>query len=145
MPVVSKFRLDLQTMLTLYSAQRSNVTAKKEVILSAGSIGTPQILMLSGIGNSSTLNSIGIESLLDLPDVGQHLTDHPIMSNYFTVDSNATFDDVLRNPDILNADLAQWMANKTGLFSNAPANAVAFLRIPDNSSIYQNFTDPTAG
>lgn len=88
---------------------------------------------------------MGIDCLIDLPDVGQHLTDHPIMSNYFVVNSNATFDDVLRNASILNADLIQWEANKTGLFSNSPANAVAYLRIPDNSSIFQNFTDPAAG
>ena len=52
---------------------RFNVTAKKEVVLSAGSINTPQILMLSGIGGKDALVNLGIEPLVDLPDVGQNL------------------------------------------------------------------------
>lgn len=113
--------------------------------MSAGSVGTPQILMLSGIGDPAALKSLGIKPLVALPDVGQNLQDHPIMSNYWTVNSNNTFDDVLRNASILDADLAQWMANKTGLFGNAPANAVGFLRIPNSASIFQTDEDPAAG
>ncbi|OSD00960.1 GMC oxidoreductase [Trametes coccinea BRFM310] len=127
------------------SAKRTIVTADKEVILSAGSIGTPQILMLSGIGDSLELKRLGIKPIVNLPDVGQNLQDHPIMSNYWVVNSNNTFDDVLRNTSILNADLAQWNTSKTGLFGNAPANAVALLRIPDDASIFKRVRDPAAG
>ncbi|EKM52280.1 uncharacterized protein PHACADRAFT_260543 [Phanerochaete carnosa HHB-10118-sp] len=127
------------------SAKRTTVTAKNEVVLSAGSVNTPQILMLSGIGDANELQSLGIKPIVNLPDVGQHLQDHPIMSNYFVVNSNNTFDDVLRNATISDADLAQWMANKTGLFGNAPANAVAFLRLPANDSIFESVPDPAAG
>ncbi|KLO19185.1 aryl-alcohol-oxidase from pleurotus Eryingii [Schizopora paradoxa] len=127
------------------SSKRSTVSAKKEVILSAGSIGTPQILMLSGIGDQTALKKLGIKTLLNLPDVGQNLQDHPIMSNYFLVNSNNTFDDVLRNTSILDADLAQWTNNRTGLFGNAPGNAVAFLRLPNNAAIFKQFKDPSAG
>lgn len=121
------------------------MTASKEVILSAGSIGTPQILMLSGIGNCTTLKTLGIECEIDLPDVGEHLQDHPLMSAYFTVDSNNTFDDLLRNATILEAALAQWMSNHSGILANAPGNAIAFLRLPSNDSIFKTFVDPTAG
>nr|ALS87662.1 extracellular aryl-alcohol oxidase-1 [synthetic construct] len=127
------------------SATRTIVTADKEVILSAGSIGTPQILMLSGLGDAAELGRLGIRPVVNLPDVGKNLQDHPIMSNYWVVNSNNTFDDVLRNTSILDADLAQWTANKTGLFGNAPANAVALLRIPGNASIFERVRDPAAG
>ncbi|KAI8980777.1 aryl-alcohol oxidase-like protein [Trametes punicea] len=128
-----------------WSAKRKIVTANKEVVLSAGSIGTPQILMLSGIGDATELKPLGIKPVVNLPDVGKNLQDHPIMSNYWVVNSNNTFDDVLRNASIFNADLAQWLANKTGLFSNSFPNAVAFLRIPRNASIFKSVRDPSAG
>lgn len=57
------------------SAQNFNLYSKKEVVLSAGAIGTPQILMLSGIGNADHLISMGIPAKADLP-VGDAMTDH---------------------------------------------------------------------
>lgn len=101
--------------------------------------------MLSGVGDEKALKKLGINTLVNLPDVGQNLQDHPIMSNYFFVNSNNTFDDVLRNTSILDADLALWMRNHTGLFSDGPACGVAFLRMPKNSSAIKEFGDPTAG
>jgi choline dehydrogenase-like flavoprotein len=52
------------------------VRATKEVVLSAGAIGSPQLLLLSGVGPRDELAGVGIECLLDLPDVGKHLKDH---------------------------------------------------------------------
>lgn len=51
-------------------------SAAKEVILSAGAVGSPQILMLSGIGPRSELEDVGVACMLDSPDVGKHLKDH---------------------------------------------------------------------
>ena len=55
------------------------VTAGKEVILSAGAIDSPRILMLSGIGDRAQLEKVGIETLIDLPGVGKNLQDHLIL------------------------------------------------------------------
>ncbi len=52
------------------------VTATKEVVLSAGAIGSPQLLLLSGVGPRTELAELGIDCRLDLPDVGKHLKDH---------------------------------------------------------------------
>ena len=57
-----------------------NVTANKEVILSGGSYGTPQVLLASGIGEAAYLKSIGIEAKVDLPSVGRNLSDHVVVA-----------------------------------------------------------------
>ena len=51
--------------------------AGDEIILSAGSIGSPQLLILSGVGQADPLGSLGIPVIADLPGVGQNLRDHP--------------------------------------------------------------------
>ena len=50
--------------------------ATKEVIVSSGAIGSPQLLMLSGIGPKEHLQAVGIEPTLDKPGVGENLQDH---------------------------------------------------------------------
>ncbi|PBK86979.1 GMC oxidoreductase [Armillaria gallica] len=52
------------------------INANKEVILAAGVVGSPHIMLLSGVGPSSVLSSVGIEQKLDLPGVGQNVQDH---------------------------------------------------------------------
>lgn len=56
--------------------QTHQVTARREVILSAGAIGSPQILMLSGVGQAAHLKDMGIDVVHDLPGVGENLQDH---------------------------------------------------------------------
>jgi choline dehydrogenase len=58
---------------------KDTVRATKEVIVAAGSVHTPQILQLSGIGDAARLQSLGIESVSDLPGVGQNLQDHLVL------------------------------------------------------------------
>jgi choline dehydrogenase-like flavoprotein len=52
------------------------LSADKEVVVSAGAIGSPQILMLSGVGPRAELEAVGIQCRLDAPGVGKHLKDH---------------------------------------------------------------------
>jgi choline dehydrogenase len=55
---------------------RKTVNVRREVILSGGAIGSPQMLMLSGVGPKDVLSAAGIDVKLELPGVGQHLQDH---------------------------------------------------------------------
>jgi choline dehydrogenase len=54
------------------------LTASKEVVLSAGAINSPQVLMLSGIGDREQLSVFGIETILDIPAVGKDMPDHTV-------------------------------------------------------------------
>ncbi len=71
------------------------VLARNEVILSGGSINSPQLLQLSGIGDAEQLRGIGVEPLINLPAVGQNLQDHLAVS-YFYKTSVPTLNDELR-------------------------------------------------
>lgn len=66
--------------------------ATKEIILSAGTFGSAQILMNSGIGDSTELKAIGVKPLVNLPSVGKNLTDHPLIQIVYSVNSTETFD-----------------------------------------------------
>lgn len=54
------------------------VYARHEILLAAGALRTPKILMLSGIGAAHSLQELGIDTKVDLPGVGQNLIDHPM-------------------------------------------------------------------
>ncbi|KAJ6594327.1 aryl-alcohol-oxidase from pleurotus Eryingii [Mycena capillaripes] len=125
--------------------KRYILTAKKEVVLSAGSIGTPNILLHSGIGNASALSSLGIEPLHNLPSVGQNLTDHSLVALGWLVNSNNTYETAERNATLAAEQLAQWNATRTGPLVDNPGSQFGWLRIPDNSSIFEHFPDPASG
>src|SRR5580698_2766930 len=58
----------------------TDIAAAQEVILTAGSIHSPKLLMLSGVGEAKMLRSLGIDVVLDLPGVGENLQDHVLVS-----------------------------------------------------------------
>lgn len=58
--------------------EKIRLLAEREVVLSAGSIASPQILLLSGIGNAQDLRQLGIPVKVDLPGVGMNFQDHPM-------------------------------------------------------------------
>jgi choline dehydrogenase-like flavoprotein len=65
--------------------RKLTLKAKKEVVLSAGAIGSPQLLLLSGIGPKADLESVGVEVVKDVPGVGRNLQDHLMAGFAFTV------------------------------------------------------------
>ncbi|PAU81852.1 choline dehydrogenase [Halovibrio salipaludis] len=104
-----------------------DVKANSEVILSAGSIGSPHILQLSGIGNPDVLNKAGIEVNHALPGVGSNLQDH--LEFYFQFRC--------KQPTSLNSKLnplskaligARWILNKDGLGATNHFESCAFIR-----------------
>ncbi|KAF9460398.1 aryl-alcohol oxidase-like protein [Collybia nuda] len=118
------------------------LTASKEVILSAGSINSPHILMHSGIGDAKSLKTFRIPSVVDLPDVGQHLQDHPFGGVRYNITGNDTFDDVNRETPIRQQAIDQWMNNGTGPLTNSIVSHLVFMR-SQNQTVLRK--DPASG
>ncbi|KAH7337844.1 alcohol oxidase [Rhizoctonia solani] len=96
------------------------VRAKKEVILSTGTFQTPQLLELSGIGNSKILRQNGILSLVDLPGVGENLQDHLFLSSLYELKPGLTTLDILRNnASYAAAAQAQYAATHDGILTSS--------------------------
>jgi len=74
---VKRLIIDDNKCVTGVETNRGIFKAAAEVILSAGAIDTPKLLMLSGIGSANDLTQHGITPIVDLPGVGRHLLDHP--------------------------------------------------------------------
>ncbi|KAF8582565.1 GMC oxidoreductase [Ramaria rubella] len=122
-----------------------HVTASKEVVLSAGTIGTPYILMNSGIGDQQDLQAVGIVPILDLPSVGKNVSDQPFVGNSWFVNSTDTLDDISRNSTVFDEALALWNRTRSGPFVDTSGSHLGYLRLPENSSIFNEVSDPAAG
>lgn len=98
--------------------------ADGEVILSAGAFGTPQLLQLSGIGPADHLRSVGITPLVDSPNVGQGLTDHPNAFGVWTLAPGFVgLADAARPKWLL-----QWLLHRRGKLTSNGVEAVAHIR-----------------
>jgi choline dehydrogenase-like flavoprotein len=122
------------------------VKASKEVVLSAGPVNTPFILMHSGIGDREELAAVGVEPILHLPSVGKNASDQPLLGNAWFVNSTDTIDQISRNISLFDEDFQLWNKTKTGPFVDSGGTShLAMLRLPSNASIFQQFPDPSAG
>ncbi|KAH6653104.1 choline dehydrogenase [Truncatella angustata] len=107
-------------------------TAKKEIILAAGAIYTPQLLQWSGIGPKSVLEASGIEAKLDFPAVGSNFQDHAVAYWTWTL-GNPTFpaaSDLTSNATFWNEAVDLYHNNLTGPLTKAQANYIAFPALP---------------
>ncbi|KND92727.1 putative GMC-type oxidoreductase [Tolypocladium ophioglossoides CBS 100239] len=99
------------------------VSASREVILSAGSVASPQILELSGIGNPAVLSRAGVPVKVDSPQVGENLQDHSMLAMIVEVDPG------LENPDNLKRDesmaaaaMEEYTKDRTGPLTILPCS-----------------------
>jgi choline dehydrogenase len=112
----------------MHGGQRVTVKATREVILAAGSIGSPQLLQLSGIGPGSLLQRHGIAVKHDAPGVGANLQDHLQIRAVFKVRGARTLN-TLANSLWGKAMIgAEYALKRTGPMSMAPSQLGAFTR-----------------
>ncbi|KAJ7724738.1 hypothetical protein DFH07DRAFT_854638 [Mycena maculata] len=93
------------------------VNAAKEVILSGGTVGSTQVLQLSGVGPASLITGLGINSVIDLPGVGSNLQDHLSSSLYMQATDNDTWAALKYDQTLWDEELAIWKENGTGMWT----------------------------
>ncbi|NJM43663.1 MAG: choline dehydrogenase [Brachymonas sp.] len=110
------------------AGERLSLRARAEVILSAGAIGSPQILQLSGIGSGKHLNALGIKVVKDLPAVGQNLQDHLQIRAVFKVQGVTTLN-TLANSLWGKASIGlEYLLKRSGPMSMSPSQLGAFTK-----------------
>jgi choline dehydrogenase len=107
--------------------QMQAAMATREIVLCAGAYGSPQLLMLSGVGVPSELREIGIEPMHELAGVGRNLQDHPNIINEYELIGNEGLSRYLRAD---RAALAawRWATHKDGPFAGNGVTANVFAR-----------------
>ncbi|GAB1204290.1 hypothetical protein APSETT445_002940 [Aspergillus pseudonomiae] len=116
------------------------LSAKKEVIISAGAFQSPQLLMVSGIGPKDILDQHNIEVLANRPGVGQNMWDHPFFAPSYRVTVD-TFTKIATNLLNLVKDFLNSSIMKSGPLTNPVADYLAWEKIPD--SLRTKFTSQT--
>lgn len=103
------------------------VRADREVILSAGTYKSPQLLLLSGIGPADHLRSVGIDVVHDLKGVGENLQEHPNLLNIYRTKGKQGLSRYLRL-DRATLSVMQWALTGEGPFATAGTMANIFTR-----------------
>jgi len=104
------------------------VEARREVVLSAGAIGSPQVLQLSGIGPSALLRQFGLHVNYDLPGVGENLHDHLQIRMVYQVNHVLTLNQRARTLQGKAAMGLEYLLFKTGPLTMPPSQLGAFAR-----------------
>ncbi|MEO6151571.1 MAG: GMC family oxidoreductase N-terminal domain-containing protein [Croceibacterium sp.] len=119
------------------------IAARREVILSAGTVQTPQILLLSGIGPAADLKDMGIEVVHELPGVGENYHDHVASPLHMETSDSTSYGLSYRAMPRDIAHFFQYLFKRTGPLAGNVFESVAFLRTdpalakPDVQFVFQ--------
>lgn len=109
------------------------VRAAREVIVSAGAIGSPALLQRSGIGDGARLREAGIATRVDLPGVGRNLQDHMYINLRMRTVPNSSVNRQIRGPRTILHGI-RYLLTRKGLLTMTAAQAAAFLRVMPDAS-----------
>lgn len=118
----------------LHRGRRHIAYAAREVILAGGVINSPQVLMLSGIGEAAALRRLGIAPSIDLPGVGRNLQDHMSVALFYGRRDPGPLLRMMR-ADRIAVELAKTYFFGTGITNDLPAGVIAFLRTDPSEPI----------
>ncbi|KAF8581677.1 GMC oxidoreductase [Ramaria rubella] len=102
----------------VFGSKTYTAAVKREVVLSAGTIGTPQVLENSGVGNPLILKKQKVKSVVNLPGVGENLQDHLFFGVMFALKpGHHTMDEPRINPEFAAQQQEIYETNRTGVFT----------------------------
>jgi choline dehydrogenase len=107
--------------------------AAREVILSAGAVGSPHILQLSGVGDPEHLGKIGVEVVHALPGVGRNMQDHYTARTSYTVEGAQTANERSRGLP-LAGEVVRWLFTGKGILTYSPSIIAASVKILEESA-----------
>ncbi|KAH8664384.1 hypothetical protein BX600DRAFT_487927 [Xylariales sp. PMI_506] len=111
------------------AGQNYTISARREIIVSAGFIHSPQILMLSGIGPAAILQKFGIPVVADLPGVGANWQDQPYV--FAEVQTNQQTDSAtIVDPERLQEARRQYVKDRTGILTSPGLDLVGWEKFP---------------
>ena len=117
------------TGLRLRKDERTvDVTARREVILSAGSIGSPHLMQVSGVGPAGVLRDHHVPVVVDLPGVGENLQDHLQLRTVYRVSGAPTVNTLYRNWFTRAGMGLQYLLARSGPMTMPPSTLGAFAR-----------------
>ena len=102
------------------------ILARREVIVSAGAINSPRLLMLSGLGPAATLAEAAIPAILIREGIGRNLRDHYTARIVARVTGTKTINHLVNNPFSLALHALKWLARRPSLLGTGPAAVGAF-------------------
>ena len=112
----------------IQNGQQRSLRAKREILLAAGAFQSPQLLMLSGVGDAKALQALGIPVVHDLPGVGQNLQDHPDFVFKYHAKSLDLLGVSLRGSLRLGRELWGYQSKRRGMITSNGAEGGAFLK-----------------
>jgi choline dehydrogenase len=128
---VTRLRLEGEQVVGVEYEREGRVStarAARQVVLAAGAIGTPQIMMLSGLGPAAHLKQHGIEVLRDLPGVGASLQDHLQIRTSFRISGARTLNDTQASLWGKARIAAQYALSRSGPMAMSPSQLGLFTR-----------------
>lgn len=131
--VLFEERRAVGVVLTHRNGDLEQVRATREVILSAGVIGSPHILMLSGVGSPEALQQFGIAPVMALPGVGENLHDHYVSRITYRIRNIKTINERARGLPLLR-ELLKYALYGTGVLTYSAALVAAFVRTQETSA-----------
>jgi len=109
------------------NGEKRSATANKEVILSSGAVGSPQLLELSGVGQADRLKQLGIEVVLNAPGVGENLQDHFLARGAWQLTQPITFNERSSGWPLVK-EVFKYALFRKGFLATAVSHMVVFTR-----------------